>query len=66
MPELPDFKLNLNQNLWGAVVGLAALGFGEYYDLRRLTCFGLFLSGLMTLSLVVTTAMYTYKYRNKQ
>ncbi len=64
---LEKLNININQNLWGAVVGLVALGTGEYYDLHKLTCFGLFLSGLMTLSLVVTTTRYTImKYREKR
>jgi hypothetical protein len=57
-----NFKINLNQNLWGLVVGLGALGIAERYNLCRLGCFGLFISGLMSLSLLATTIAYTVNY----
>jgi hypothetical protein len=63
MPNATEnFKINLNQNLWGLVVGLAALGVAERYSLSKLACFGLFISGLMSLSLLATTISYTFKY----
>ena len=64
--EMPDpsdnFKVNLNQNLWGLVVGLGALGAAEHYHLCKLGWFGLFISGLMSLSLFATTTAYTINY----
>jgi len=57
-----SFKINLNQNLWGLIVGLAALGTAERYHLSNLGRFGLFISGLMSVSLVATTIAYTIKY----
>ena len=66
--ESPDdqFKINLNQNLWGLVVGLAALGLAEYYRLGVLFWFAAVVSGLMALSLSVTTVAYTIRYwKNK-
>jgi hypothetical protein len=59
-------KINLNQNLWGLVVGLGALGVGEYYELCMLRLFGIIVSVVMLISLVVTTFAYTWNYvRNK-
>ena len=66
--ESPDdqFKINLNQNLWGLVVGLTALGLAEYYRLSVLFWFAAVVSGLMALSLSVTTVVYTIRYwKNK-
>jgi hypothetical protein len=57
-----NFKINLNQNLWGLVVGLAALGIGERYQLCKLSLFGVFISSLMSLSLLATTIAYTINY----
>ena len=57
-----QFKINLNQNLWGLVVGLGALGTAEYFELCLLRLFGLILSAVMTLSLIVTTFAYTWNY----
>jgi hypothetical protein len=63
MPELSEsFKINLNQNLWGLLVGLGALGMAEHYHLCKLFWFGLFISGLMSLSLLATTIAYTIHY----
>jgi hypothetical protein len=63
MPDLSEsLKVNLNQNLWGLVVGLGALGTGEHYHLCKLGWFGLFISALMSVSLVATTIAYTINY----
>jgi hypothetical protein len=63
MPDPSEkFNINLNQNLWGLVVGLAALGAAEHYNLCKLAWFGFFVSGLMSLSLLVTTIAYTIRY----
>jgi len=57
-----QFKINLNQNLWGLVVGLSGLGVAEYFGLCTLFWFALVVSGIMVLSVFFTTAAYTYKY----
>lgn len=57
-----QFKINLNQNLWGLVVGLSGLGVAEYFGLCTLFWFALVVSGIMVLSVIFTTAAYTYKY----
>ena len=60
------FKMNLNQNLWGLVVGFIGLGLGERYCLHTLYWCSLALSVVMLLSLVFTTPAYTINYwRNK-
>jgi len=33
MPSADDLKINLNQNLWGLLLSLGALGTSEYYKL---------------------------------
>jgi hypothetical protein len=56
-----NFRINLNQNLWGLVVGLAALGIGERCKICKLTLFGIFISSLMSLSLPATTIRLYYQ-----
>lgn len=61
------FKINLNQNLWGLVVGLAALGASEHFSLCTLFWFSVVLSAIMISSVAVTTLGYTINYwKNKQ
>lgn len=54
-----QFRINLNQNLWGLVVGLLALGVSEYYKLSTLHCFSVAITSVMTVSIFVTTYAYT-------
>lgn len=56
------FKINLNQNLWGLIVAFGALGFAEHYRLDTLFWFAAAVSCVMTLSVVITAAVYTYDY----
>jgi hypothetical protein len=56
------FKINLNQNLWGLVVTFSALGLAEQYHLCTLFWLAVISSSVMTLSVIVTTAVYTFKY----
>lgn len=60
------FKINLNQNLWGLVVGFAALGAAEKYRLCALFWPAVVLSAIMTLSVAVTTVAYTVNYCRKK
>ena len=63
MSSLADpFKINLNQNLWGLIVTFAALGLAEQYHLCALFWLAAVSSSVMTLSVVITTAVYTFKY----
>jgi hypothetical protein len=55
-------KLKLNQNLWGLIVAYIALGVAEYKGLKCLSKWAWVLSVAMTLSLVVTTIAYTWRY----
>lgn len=60
-------KINLNQNLWGLIVGLAALGLAEYFDLCTLFWFSAAISFVMSISVAATTLAYTVNYwKNKQ
>lgn len=59
-------KINLNQNVWGLVVALAALGVGEYFKLSVLFIFGVVIALIMVISVAFTTYAYTVNYwRNK-
>jgi hypothetical protein len=57
-----QFKINLNQNLWGLVVGLGALGAAEHFNLCVLFWFGVLLSSWMSISVMATTIPYTINY----
>jgi len=60
------FKINLNQNLWGLLVALVALGTSEHFQLHTLYWISLAVSGVMTVSVTVTTLAYTINYwKNK-
>ena len=59
-----QFKINLNQNLWGLLLGLAALGTAEHF--RLCTLFWFALSVIMLISVVFTTIAYAVNYwRNR-
>lgn len=61
-----QFKINLNQNLWGLIIGFTALGLSEYYKLCALFWFSIIGSGIMLLSVAITTYAYTQNYcKNK-
>ena len=64
----PDekFKINLNQNLWGLLLGLVSLGIAEYHSLCTLFRFSVFVSAIMVVSVTITTIAYTMNYwKNK-
>lgn len=62
-----QFKINLNQNLWGTVVAFVALGAAEYLHLCTLFWFASVVSVISVLSVAVTTFSYTINYwRSKQ
>lgn len=62
MSAAEQFKINLNQNLWGLVVGFCALGAGEYYALCTLFWFATAASTIMVVSIAFTTLAYTINY----
>ena len=64
MNKIPD--INLNQNLWALVISLAALGFGEFYCLEKLTLFGCVLSTISGLSCSATLIAYTIHYLTRK
>lgn len=57
-----QFKINLNQNLWGLLVGLSGLGLAEHFGLCTLFWFAVVVSVIMVLSVAVTTLAYTINY----
>lgn len=62
-----QFKINLNQNLWGLIIGFGALGIAEHYALGTLFWFAVVVSVVMVSSVAVTTIAYTTNYwKNKQ
>lgn len=61
-----DFKINLNQNLWGLLITLATLGTAEYFELCTLFWFGFVLSIIAGISFLITLSAYTVNYwKNK-
>jgi hypothetical protein len=57
-----NFKINLNQNLWGLLLTLLTLGTAEYFELCTLFWFGLVLSIIASISFVFTLIPYTINY----
>lgn len=57
-----NFKINLNQNLWGLLLALLTLGTAEYFKLCTLYWFGIILSSLTSISFIVTLTAYTLNY----
>ncbi len=56
------FKIHLNQNLWGLVVGLGFLGAAEHFGLSTLYWFSVAVSVIMLASVAATTLAYTINY----
>jgi len=56
------FNVNLNQNLWGLSVAYAALGVAEHWCLPWLFKLSLIAAIVMTASVLVTVAAYTWNY----
>lgn len=62
-----NFRINLNQNLWGLLVVFAFLGAAEYYQLCVLFWLSFIAAVVMTVSVCLTTFSYTKRYMlNKQ
>lgn len=57
-----QFKINLNQNIWGLLVGLSSLGIAEHFHLKTLFWFAVVISSIMLLSVTVTIFAYTINY----
>lgn len=57
-----QFKINLNQNLWGLVIAFVTLGLAEYFQLRTLYWFAFSVSFIMVVSVAITTTAYTIDY----
>jgi hypothetical protein len=57
-----QFRINLNQNLWGLVVSMIALGTAEKFGLHTLYLIAAIASWMMLVSLAATTIAYTIRY----
>jgi putative effector of murein hydrolase LrgA (UPF0299 family) len=67
MSAQDQFRINLNQNLWGLVAAFAALGAAEYFKLCALFWFAVVMSLVMSVSVAFTTFAYTANYwKNKR
>ena len=64
--DTDDFKINLNQNVWGLLLSLTTLGVSEYFNFKCLFWFGLILSVLTTISFTSTLTAYTINYCRKK
>lgn len=62
-----QFKINLNQNLWGLIAAFVALGTAEHWNLPTLFWFSVAVTAIMVVSVAATTFAYTIKYcKNKK
>jgi len=61
-----NFKINLNQNLWGLLVSFGFLGAAEYYELCVLFWFSVIPAAAMVISICFTTFSYTKNYVSKK
>lgn len=61
-----NFKINLNQNLWGLIVSFGFLGIAEYYKLCVLFWLSVIPSIVMTISICCSTYHYTLNYISKK
>lgn len=57
-----NFRINLNQNLWGLVVSFSFLGGAEHYNLFTLYWLSLIPATAMIISVCCTTFSYTNRY----
>ena len=64
--SLDNFKINLNQNLWGLLVSFGFLGVAEYFHLCVLFWFSIVPAAAMVISLCITTWVYTAKYKENK
>lgn len=60
------FDVKLNQNVWGLVIGFAALGAAEHWCLRWLFRLSLVASFGAIVSVAITMAAYTRHYWNRK
>ncbi|MCX6753729.1 MAG: hypothetical protein NTV03_01590 [Candidatus Nomurabacteria bacterium] len=64
--EKPNLNIKPNQNFLGLILGLASIGFAEYFCLIWLFCFGIAVSLIFFISVCFTLYFYTIKYcKNK-
>ena len=61
-----QFKINLNQNLWGLLVSFGFLGAAEYYELSVLFWFSVVPASAMVISICITSWSYTKNYVSRK
>ncbi len=61
-----NFKIKLNQNLWGLLISLGFLGISEYFKLCVLFWLSIIPAIAMILSICFTTYAYTKNYLDKK
>ena len=68
MPGADDIKqLKLNQNLWGLLLSLGALGAADYFRLSAAFWWLSFvLAIVIAISVLITTGFYTFHYCKKK
>ncbi|VVB68154.1 Uncharacterised protein [Candidatus Norongarragalina meridionalis] len=59
-------KISLNQNVWVLLIGLVGLGVSELYKLETLYWFSFGISLVMSVSVCVSMAWYTFDYMKKK
>jgi hypothetical protein len=63
---LENFRINLNQNLWGLLVSFGFLGGAEYFHLCVLFWFSTVPAAVMVISVCITTWVYTSNYTSNK
>ena len=64
--QTPNIDIKVNQNLAGLILGLASIELSEYFKLTWSFWVGFVVTIIFTISVVITTAFYTYNYcKNK-
>ena len=67
MASADNFKINLNQNLWGLVLGLGALGAADYFRLGKVFWWlAVIISLGTTISMAFSVCFYTIHYCKKK
>ena len=59
-------NINLNQNLWGLLIGYLALGLSDFYELELLYTLSAIFAITMTSFVLVAFFFYTFKYIKKK
>jgi len=61
-----NFKINLNQNLWGLIVSYATVGLSERYGFHQLWWLAFVVSCMMSCSVFICLIFYPINYCKKK